>query len=437
MKYTPPPASLFIENRRRLASRLQPNSLAAVTANDILPTNADGTLPFRQNSDLFYLTGVDQEETILILYPDAFDQDKHTELLFIRETNDLIATWEGEKLTKERASELTGIPEKNIHWTSAFATLWRTLMFQAHRVYLNLNEHPRAHVSIETRETRFARECLHDFPLHSYERLAPHLAALRSRKSAEELKLLQQAMDITEAGFRRVAQFVKPGVGEWEVEAEFAHEFIRRQSRGFAYSPIIGTGKNACVLHYLDNHAVCQDGELLLLDVAAEYANYTADLTRTLPVNGRFTKRQRKVYNAVLRVFRGGCDFLRPGVFAKDWNAYVGELMEKELVDLKLLKMKDVKNQDPEKPLYKKYFMHGVGHHLGLDVHDVGSATEPVAAGNVFTVEPGLYIREEGMAVRLENDILIGKTSNTDLMANIPIEADEIEELMASAPRPA
>jgi len=433
MKYTPPPAALFIEHRRRLAARLQNNSLAVVTANDILPTNADGTLPFRQNSDLFYLTGVDQEETTLILYPDAFDQDKHRELLFIRETNDHIATWEGEKLTKARAAELTGIPETNIHWTTGFDVLWRTLMFQAERAYLNLNEHPRAHVSIDTRETRFARQCLHDFPLHHYERLAPHLAALRTRKSTEELKLLQEAMNITEAGFRRVAQFVKPGVGEWEIEAEFAHEFIRRRSRGFAYSPIIGTGKNACVLHYLDNHAVCQDGELLLLDVAAEYANYNADLTRTLPVNGRFTKRQRKVYNAVLRVFRAGCDFLRPGVYTKDWNTFVGEAMEKELVDLKLLKMKDVKKQDPEKPLYKKYFMHGVGHHLGLDVHDVGSAAEPVAAGNVFTVEPGLYIREEGLAVRLENDILIGNAGNTDLMATIPIEADEIEALMAGS----
>jgi Xaa-Pro aminopeptidase len=433
MKYTPPPASLFIEHRRRLAARLLPNSLAIVTANDILPTNADGTLPFRQNSDLFYLTGVDQEETVLILYPDAFDQDKHRELLFLRETNDHIATWEGEKLTKARAAELTGIPEANIHWTSGFDGLWRTLMFQAERVYLNLNEHPRAHVSIETRETRFARQCLHDFPLHHFERLAPHLAALRTRKSPEELKLLQEAIAITEAGFRRVAGFVKPGVGEWEVEAEFAHEFIRRRSRGFAYSPIIGTGKNACVLHYLDNHATCQDGELLLLDVAAEYANYNADLTRTLPVNGRFTKRQRKVYNAVLRVFRAGCDFLRPGVYTKDWNTFVGEAMEKELVDLKLLKMKDVKKQDPARPLYKQYFMHGVGHHLGLDVHDVGSACEPVAAGNVFTVEPGIYIKEEGLAVRLENDILIGASGNTDLMASIPIEADEIEALMAGS----
>lgn len=432
MKYTPPPATLFIEHRRRLAARLRPNALAIVTANDILPTNADGTLPFRQNSDLFYLTGVDQEDTALILYPDAFDQEKHRELLFIRETNDDIATWEGEKLSKARAAELTGIPEKNIHWTSGFEGLWRTLMIQADRACLNLNEHPRAHVPIETRETRFVRQCQREFPLHRYERLAPQLAALRTRKSAEELKLLQEAIAITEAGFRRVAGFIKPGVGEWEIEAEFVHEFTRRRSRGFAYSPIIGSGKNACVLHYIDNHAVCQDGELVLLDVAAEYANYNADLTRTLPVNGRFTKRQRKVYEAVLRVFRAACDFLRPGVFLKDWNVYVGELMEKELVGLKLIKMKDIKKQDPEQPLYKQYFMHGTGHHLGLDVHDVGSGAEPVAPGNVFTVEPGIYIKEEGLAVRLENDILIGSAQNTDLMATIPIEPDDIEALMAT-----
>ncbi len=431
MKYTPPDASLFVQNRERLAKRLAPNSLAIVVANDVLPTNADGTLAFKQNSDLFWLTGVDQEETLLVLYPDAFDQDKHRELLFIRETSEHIAIWEGEKLTKEQASKLTGIPVGNIHWSHDFEKFFALLMFQAEHVYLNLNEHPRAAVTISTRETRFAHECRQRFPLHSYHRLAPHTAALRTKKSPEEIKMLQEACDITAAGFRRLLGFVKPGVGEWEVEAELLHEFVRRKSRGFAYNPIIGTGKNACVLHYLDNHAVCQDGDCLLLDVAAEWGNYNADLTRTIPVNGKFTKRQRKVYNAVLRVFRASCDFLRPGVYQKDWNKHAGELMTKELVDLKLLKMKDVKKQDPEKPLYKKYFMHGLGHHLGLDVHDVGPGTKPVEVGNVFTVEPGLYIREENLGVRLENDIVIGKSKNTDLMAGIPIEADEIEALMA------
>lgn len=431
MKYTLPGPELFIENRRRLAARLAPNSLAVLVANDILPTNADGTLPFKQNSDLFYLTGIDQEDTFLILYPEAFDQDKHREILFIKETNEHIAIWDGEKLTKEQASRLTGIPEANIYWSHQFESLWRPLMLQADTVYLNLNEHTRTSAYVgATQEARFATRCRQEYPLHQFQRLAPHLAALRTRKSAAELKLLQEAINITEAGFRRLLKFVKPGVGEWEVEAELIHEFVRRKSRGFAYSPIIGSGKNACVLHYIDNHAVCQDGELLLLDTAAEYANYNADLTRTIPVNGRYTKRQRKVYDAVLRIFREACDFLRPGVLTKDWNTFVGEKTEEELVKLKLLKMSDIKKQDPARPLYKKYFMHGAGHHLGLDVHDVGAATEPVAAGNVFTVEPGIYIREEGIGIRLENDILIGKHQNTDLMASIPIEADEIEELM-------
>lgn len=431
MKYTLPGPELFIENRRRLAARLAPNSLAILVANDILPTNADGTLPFKQNSDLFYLTGIDQEDTFLILYPDAFDQEKHREVLFIKETNEHIATWEGEKLTKEQAARLTGIPESNIHWSHQFDSIWRTLMLQAETVYLNLNEHPRTSAYVgATRQARFVRRCQREFPLHQYQRLAPHLAALRTRKSEAELQLLKEAIAITEAGFRRVLSFVKPGVGEWEVEAEMLHEFVRRKSRGFAYPPIIGSGKNACVLHYIDNHAVCQDGELLLIDAAAEYANYNADLTRTLPVNGRFSQRQRQVYDAVLRILRAATDFLRPGVLLKDWNAFVGQKTEEELVNLKLLTMEDIKNQDPARPLYKKYFMHGAGHHLGLDVHDVGSAVEPVAEGNVFTVEPGIYLREEGLGVRLENDVLIGKDGNINLMASIPIEAEEIEELM-------
>jgi Xaa-Pro aminopeptidase len=428
MRYTKLPSALFVRNRRRLAKRLAPNSLAIVVANDVLPTNADGIMPFKQNSDLFYLTGVDQEETILTLYPDAFDQEKHRELLFLRETNDEIATWEGDKLTKEEASKATGI--ERVHWLSEFDGLFRSLMGQAEHVYLNLNEHPRAKVPIKTREARFARDCQRQFPLHKYERLAPIMARLRSHKSPAEIELLKKAIEITAAGFRRVVAMVKPGVGEWEIEAEFAHEFLRRRSKGFAYIPIIATGKNTCVLHYLESHSICKDGELLLLDVAAEYANYNADLTRTIPVNGRFTKRQRRVYDAVLRVFRAACDLLRPGIHGKDWNKQVGEIMEAELIKLKLLKLKDVKKQDPDKPLYKKYFMHGVGHHIGLDVHDVGLATEPVAAGMVFTVEPGIYIREEGLGIRLENDILVGTKKNIDLMDDIPIEADAIEETM-------
>ncbi|MGI8603255.1 MAG: aminopeptidase P N-terminal domain-containing protein [Verrucomicrobiales bacterium] len=432
MKHAPIAASLFAGNRQRLAKSLRPNSLAIIVGNDILPTNADGVLPFKQNSDLFYLTGVDQEETILMLYPDAFDQEKHRELLFLRETNDNIAVWEGERLSKERAAEATGIDIRCIHWLGGFNQLWRTLMLQAEHVYLNLNEHPRAEVAVATRELRFARECQKKFPLHRYERLAPIMARLRMIKSAPEIKLLKEAIAITAGGFARVLAFVKPGVGEWEIEAELAHEFLRRRSKGFAYPPIIGSGKNGCILHYGDNHSECQDGELLLLDAAAEYANYNADLTRTIPVNGRFSKRQRRVYNAVLRVFRTAAELLRPGLILKDWNDQVGETIEKELIDLRLLKARDVRKQNPDKPLYKKYFMHGVGHHLGLDVHDVALATEPVKAGMVFTIEPGIYITEEGLGVRLENDILVGRKTNTDLMADIPIEAEAIEELMSA-----
>lgn len=431
MRYGELDPSLFQENRRRLCARLKPRSLAILVSNDVPTTNADGTLPFRQNSDLFYLTGVDQEDTVLILYPDALDQHKHRELLFLRETSEEIATWEGERLTREQASLLTGIAPHRIHWTHQFPALWRTLMVQAERVYLNANEHPRAHPQTGSRESRFTRHCQREFPLHRYERLAPELAYLRSRKSEPELRLLREAIRITAAGFERAARFVQPGVGEWEVEAELAHEFIRQRSRGFAYNPIIATGRNACVLHYVANNARCQEGDLLLLDVAAEFANYNADLTRTIPVNGRFTPRQRQVYEAVLRVLRGATGLLRPGITGREWNEQVGHLMEKELVDLQLISTDDIRSQDPEKPAYKKYFMHGVGHHLGLDVHDVGLAGDPVAPGMVFTVEPGIYIREESLAVRLENDVLVGEDSNVDLMASIPIEPEEIESLMA------
>ena len=430
MKYAPIPSELFVHNRARLAKKLKPNSVVIAVANDILPTNADGSMPFRQNSDLFWLTGVDQEETILMLYPDAHDREKQREMLFLRETSEHIAIWEGEKLTRERAAEVTGIDIRCIHWLDAFDTQFKTVMAQADHVYLNTNEHDRAAASLPTRERRFVDECRARFPLHRYERLAKLMHQLRPVKHDVEVRLLQEACDITAAGFERVARFVKPGVGEWEVEAELAHEFIRRKSRGFAYNPIIATGKNGCVLHYVENHAVCQDGELLLLDVAAEYANYNADLTRTIPVNGRFTKRQRQVYEAVLRVFRECCAILRPGITQKEWNNAAGDLMERELIGLKLLSAADVKKQDPEKPLYKKYFMHGLGHHLGLDVHDVGLRSARVEVGNVFTVEPGIYIREEGLAVRLENDIVVGKKKNHDLMGHIPIEADEIEALM-------
>lgn len=402
--------------------------MVIIHANDILPTNADGSLLLHQNRDLFHLSGVNQEETVLLLFPDAKGEENR-EILFVRETNEHIAVWEGEKLDKEAAKKVSGVGR--VEWSSSFQEQLMLLAPQVEHIYLSTNEHARAARVVQTRNDRFIQECQARFPLHRYERLAPLMNQLRIIKDQVEVDILQKACDITESGFRRVLQFVKPGVGEWEVEAEYLHEFVRQKSRGFAYSPIIGTGKNACVLHYLESKDVCQDGEMLLMDVAAEYANYNADMTRTIPVNGRFTDRQRAVYNAVLRMLRGCNEILRPGITPEDYQKKVREMMEVELIELGLIDAQEAKEQDRDKlPLVSKYFMHGTSHHLGLDVHDVFPAHEPVREGMVFTIEPGIYIREENLGVRLENDVLIGKDGNIDLMANIPIEADEIEALM-------
>jgi Xaa-Pro aminopeptidase len=427
MRYDPIDSALFVENRKRLVAMLKPRSIAIVHANDLLPTNADGTLPFGQNRDLFHLSGIDQEESILVLFPDAADE-KHRELLFVRETSELIAIWEGAKLTKETATERSGITE--VHWLDNFEKMFRGLILQAEHVYLNSNEHPRAMAIVETRDDRFRKDCMARFPLHKYERLAPLMHDLRCRKNPVEVALVKRACDITESGFRRVLGFLKPGVTEYEVEAEFLHEFVRKRSKGFAYTPIIASGINACVLHYIENDQPCKDGELLLLDVAAEYANYNADMTRTIPVNGRYTDRQKAVYNAVLRVFRGASAMLQPGIMLKGYQKEVGKMVEEELIGLGLLETDKVKEQDENEPLYRKYFMHGTSHHLGLDVHDVGNTNKPIEEGMLFTVEPGIYIREEGFGVRLENDFVIREGGNLDLMATIPIEAEEIEDLM-------
>ncbi|MBP7951389.1 MAG: aminopeptidase P family protein [Verrucomicrobiales bacterium] len=427
MKYAPIDPQLFIDNRRRLAARLKPNSIAIVHAADVLPRSADGVIPFIQNSDLFYLTGVDQEETILLLYPDAAEP-KYREVLFLRETNEQVRTWEGDKLTKEQARQATGI--QTVLWTQEWAQQLRTLALQAECICLPLNEHPRAVIELETRETRFVRQCREMFPLHRYERLAPLLYELRCVKSDTELSLIRQAIDATDAGFRRLLGFIRPGVWEYEIEAELAHEWLRRRSRGFAYPPIIASGENACVLHYVANDRQCQDGDLVLLDVAAEYANYNSDLTRTVPVNGKFTPRQRQVYDAVLRVLRECFQLLQPGVLLRDYQKKVEKLMEQELIRLNLLDAAEVAKQDPEKPLLKKYFPHGTSHHLGLDVHDVAPPNFALRPGMVLTVEPGIYIREEQLGVRLENDVLITEDGVVDLMAHIPIEASDIEALM-------
>ncbi len=429
MRYQAIDPKLLVANRARLAAMMLPNSLAVVNANDILPTNADGTLALHPNSDLFYLTGVEQEESMLLLYPDAHEENMR-EILFLRESSELLSIWEGHKLTKEEAARISGI--KRVEWLSEFRPLFHRLICECDHVYLNSNEHKRAVIEVETRDARFIRDTQRRYPLHDYQRLARLMHQLRAVKSEEEIEILKKACAITKAGFERVCRFVKPGVTETEVEAEFAHEFIRRGGK-FAYWPIIASGKNACVLHYTQNDQPCRKGDLLLLDVAASYANYNSDLTRTIPVSGRFSSRHRQVYEAVLRVLRGVSKAAMPGKLHKDWQKEAEALMEKELVDLGLLKTSEIKKQDPDKPALKKYFMHGVGHPLGLDVHDVGLVTTPIKAGWVLTVEPGIYIPEEGFAVRLENDILVQQGGNVDLMADIPIEAGEIEQLMARA----
>ena len=426
MRYASIPSELFINNRARLKSMLLPNSLAVVNNNDLLPGNSDALQLMRPNSDLFYLTGIEQEESMLLVYPEAHDE-KFREILFIRESNPLLETWEGHKLTKAEAKKISGTAR--VEWTSEFPSILHRLICESEHVYLNSNEHKRANIVVETREARFVKEVRERYPLHDYRRLARVMHTLRAVKSEQEIALLQKACDITEAGFRRVCAFTKPGVTETEVEAEFAHEFIRRGGQ-FAYNPIIASGKNACVLHYVENDQPCKKGDLLLLDVAASYANYNADLTRTIPVGGKFSRRQKQVYNAVLRVLRAVSKAAVPGKLPKDWQREAEQFMEKELLDLGLITPEDVKSQDPDSPALKKYFMHGVGHPLGLDVHDVTHTVEPMKEGWVLTVEPGIYLPAEGFAVRLENDILVKEGGNLDLMANIPIETGDVEALM-------
>lgn len=429
MRYDRIDNELFINNRKRFIEGIVPQSVAVFNSNDIMPTNADGTMKFKQNSDLFYLTGVDQEESILVLAPNARDEN-HREVLFLKETNETIAIWEGAKLTVEQARKVSGV--QTVYWLKDFNRIFNSLVVEASHIYLNSNEHGRAVIDVETRDARFGKWCRDKYPLHKYRRCAPVMGRIRAVKSKFETMLLQEACNITEKGFRRLLDAVKPGVWEYELEAELSHEFIRNRAQGFAYEPIIASGRNSCVLHYIDNSAQCQDGDVLLLDIGAEYANYDADLSRTIPVNGTFTERQKDVYNAVLRVQNAAIEMLRPGTILKDYHKEVGLLMQDELVKLKLIDKADIQNQDPKWPAYKKYFMHGTSHFLGLDTHDVGNWDIPIEEGNVFTCEPGIYILEEEIGVRIEDDILVGKNGPTNLMKNIPKEAEEIEELMNS-----
>jgi len=428
MRYTPLTAAFYSKNRADFSKAMVPQSLAVFNSNDIYPISADSTLPFEQHRDLFYLTGVDQEETILILFPDAVET-KHREVLFVRETNPHIAVWEGPKLTKEQAQKLTGI--ETIYWVSEFEKIFFELAAQCNCFYFNKNEHYRAAVTTQTREDRFIAWAKKTYPAHQVAKSNPILQRLRAVKDPQEIQQMQRACDITEKGFRRILSFVKPGVWEYEIEAEYAHEFIKNRSKGFAYTPIIASGNNANILHYIENNCACKAGDLLLMDVAAEFGNYSSDMTRTIPVSGRFSPRQKAVYNAVLRVKNEATKMLTPGVLWKAYHVEVGKIMTSELLGLGLLDLADVQNQTSEHPAYKKYFMHGTSHHMGLDTHDYGLILEPMKANMVLTVEPGIYIPEEGFGVRLEDDVVIQEQgAPINLMKNIPIEADEIEALM-------
>ena len=428
MKYNPIPNSLYIKNRKKFTAQMKAGSLAIFNSNDIYPISADSTLPFAQHSDILYLCGADQEESILLLFPTAIDP-AHREILFVRETNAHIAVWEGAKYSKEKAADVSGI--QTILWLSDFDKLFFDLMTEAHTIYFNTNEHYRQSVETQTREDRFIAKCKQDFPAHQWQKSQPILQEIRGVKEPEEWALMQQACHITEKGIRRLLGFIKPGVWEYEIEAELLHEFIRNRSKGFAYTPIIASGANANVLHYVENNQQCKAGDLILMDVAAEYANYRSDLTRTFPVSGRFTPRQAAVYNAVLRVKDAATNMLVPGTLWAEYHKEVGEIMTKELLGLGLLDRADVQNQDPKQPAYKKYFMHGTSHHIGLDTHDYGALKTPMKAGMVFTVEPGIYIPAEGMGIRLEDDVIVQESgAPLNLMANIPISIAEIEALM-------
>ena len=428
MKYHQINSELFIKNRHNFASVMKPNSLAVFNSNDIYPVSADSTLPFEQHRDIFYLSGVDQEESVLLLFPDC-PNEKHREILFVRETNDHIAVWEGAKLTKKAAFETSGI--KTVYWLQDLEKILFELSTYCDTFYINTNEHYRANVETETREDRFTKWLLAKYPAHSVAKSSPIMHRLRSVKDPIELDLMQQACNITEKGFRRILDFVKPGVWEYEIEAELIHEFVRNRSKGFAYSPIIASGNSANVLHYMENNQECKSGDLILLDIAAEYANYKSDLTRTIPVSGKFSDRQKAVYNAVNYVKKEATKLLVPGTLWKEYHLEVGDIMTSELLKLGLLDKADVQNEDKDWPAYKKYFMHGTSHHIGLDTHDYGLLHEKMKANMVFTVEPGIYIPDEGFGIRLEDDVVVQEKGEPfNLMKNIPIEADEIEDLM-------
>ena len=425
MKYSQINPNLFINNRKLLSAKLVENSIAIFNSNDIMPTNSDGTMPFKQNSDLFWLSGVDQEESVLAIIK---NNNQVHEMLFLKETNEHIAIWEGAKLDKELAQKNSGV--EKIYWLNQMDEVLNINIKKANKVYLNKNIHSRSTSEVETRDDRFRKTLTKKHPKKEIVEVAPIMHELRFIKSETEIELMKHACDITEKGLRRILPIIKPGIMEYQIEAELMHEFLSNRSAGFAYQPIIGSGVDSCVLHYIDNNKMCKDGDILLMDFGAEYANYASDLTRTVPVNGRFSERQKNVYNAVHRVMKEATNMLRPGTDHKKMQQEVIKIMEEELINLGLFDKEDVKRQDPSKPMYKKYFMHGTSHSLGLDVHDVGDTSTPMQPGMVFTCEPGIYIREEGIGIRLENDVLVTSGDPDDLMKNIPIDYQEIESLM-------
>lgn len=428
MRYENINPDLFKQNRKNFTKHMKKGSMAIFISNPVMPKSADASYKWRQNPDLFYLTGIDQEDTYLIIFPDS-PLPEYKEVLFTRRTNEIIMVWEGKKHSIDEASRISGID--TVMWSDSFNSIMDMLMLKAENVYLNTNENDRAGNPFNG-ETQFAKEVMGKYPLHTYLRSAPIMADLRVSKSNHEIAMLNRAIDITRKGFLRTLKFIKPGVWEYEIEAEIIHEYIRNRATGHAYEPIVAAGENACVLHYNSNDQQCKAGDLVLMDCGAEYGNYCADLTRTVPVSGKFTKRQKEVYNAVMRVFKKGRDMMKAGEVLNDINAEAGRIMESELIGLKLLDKNEVKKQSKKNPLYKRYYPHGLGHFLGLDVHDIGNRYAKLKPGAVITCEPGIYIREEKLGIRTENNILVTNGKPIDLMANIPIDADEIEDLMNS-----
>lgn len=434
MRYDSIPVSLFENNRKRFTEKMQNNSLAILTSNDVMPNNADDVMGFAQNNDLFYLSGIEQDETILVLYPDAFKEENRA-ILFVKEVNEQTLIWEGDFLSKEKVTAISGI--KNVKWIHEFEKTLQLFAFEADTIYLGHNEHiKRVTSEMNTRQDRMIHWCQQKYPLHQYERAAKITRDLRPVKSEEEIDLIKKAVSISVQGFKGLLNAVKPEVKEYELEAELAYQYIKNGGNRHAFKPIIASGKNACALHYNTNDSVCKDGEMILVDFGVCYANYNSDITRCIPVNGKFSARQKEIYESVLHCLKEGSKFLKPGVLSKDYESRMAALIEAELVKLKLISLEEIAAQDPQNPVYKKYFMHGTAHYLGLDVHDVGLYSRPFEKGMVLTCEPGIYIREEGIGCRLENDYLLTENGNINLSEEIPIEITVIEQLIKNQNKP-